>query len=152
MKRKLERNATNTPALMWVFCTGVRDSSGVARSAHELRTRRIRIRAAFGLCKRVRFLRGLRIWVEHEVIVYNESALNRWADVMRRSTESTRDFQAERAPTATNPIEESFRLARFIARGDRYRARLSSLDFFRPNERKYSNDNGAPASENCTRR
>lgn len=25
-----------------------------------------------GLCKRVRFLRGLRIWVGHELIVYNE--------------------------------------------------------------------------------
>lgn len=25
-----------------------------------------------GLCKRVRFLRGLRIWVGHELIVYSE--------------------------------------------------------------------------------
>jgi len=35
--------------------------------------------AQSGLCKRVRFLRGLRIWVGHGVIVYNEPPLDRWA-------------------------------------------------------------------------
>lgn len=43
------------------------------RLRHARERMHITVRAGYlGLCKPVRFLRGLRIWVGHEVIVYNE--------------------------------------------------------------------------------
>ena len=86
---------------LWVFCAGVRLPvwSPWGR-AHEPRAQSASCTRTYvciyvhtytlrsGLCKQVRFLRGLRIWVGHEVIVYNESALNRWVDAMWRSEPS----------------------------------------------------------------
>lgn len=58
------------------------------------------------LCKQVRFLRRLRIWVGHELIVYNESALNRRVDAMWHGCilEVYRDSQLEQLDRLRIPL------------------------------------------------